>query len=150
MSCCSPNSFNNNILWTVGQGFNLLTATSLACSSRFGNSIGGGRGNYCLSYEKNVVILDYLDPSEFSSHIASAFRCSALSSSALRSSARDIARPRRAGRQSGPGSPLRPAGREGCTEFNHSKIHYSVLFCSVLLYCIVLLIYSIRLSYAKL
>lgn len=65
------------------------------------------------------VILACLELSEFSSHMASAFRCSALSSSALRSSARDKARPRSAGRQSAaePTSPLIPAaqrrGRDG-------------------------------------
>lgn len=95
-----------------------------------------GRGIYCLSYDKSAVILAYLEPSEFSSHMASAFRCSALNSSALRSSARDIARPRKAGRHSGPEprSPLRPAGRKGCTELmskNYSKI-FSPVLCNVL------------------
>lgn len=73
--------------------------------------------------------------------MASALRCSALNSSALRSSARDIARPRRAGRHSGPepGS-LRP-GRKGCTEWIskilfHCILFWSFVFCSILFYCI--------------
>lgn len=83
---------------------------------------------YCLNYDKTVGILAYLDPSEFSSHMDSAFKCSDLNRSALRSSGRDIARPRRAGRHSGPkpGSPLRPTGRKVCTEVM-SK--YFVLLC---------------------
>lgn len=97
-----------------------------------------GQRIYYLSHDKSVVILAYLEPSEFSSHKASAFRCSALSSSALRSSARDMARPRRAGRHSGPepGS-LRPAGGEGRAEWmskNHSEMFYFILLC--LIYCV--------------
>lgn len=74
------------------------------------------------------VVFTYLDPSEFSSTITSAFKCSALNSSALRSSARDMARPRKAERHSGPGSPVRPAGMKGYTGMMATNIFCSALF----------------------
>lgn len=142
----SKNILNNNILRSVGQGFNLLTATSLARSSCLWEQRWWGQGIYFLSHHKSAVILAYLDPSEFSSHMASAFKCSALSSSALRSSARDIARPRIAGRHSEPEprSPLRPAGekadvREWLQIFPLCSVWQVIMWC---LYCGLFIFYK--------
>lgn len=88
-----------------GTGSNPLAALSPSLSSQCRGALAGRMDLFLV-----LVILSCLELSEFSSHVASAFRCSALSSSALRSSARDKARPRRAGRHSAaePMSPLKP------------------------------------------